>query len=196
MIYIEKFLSAYDIAAPVGSVAIFLTIISAFYALFQCFLGYKLRKVWVTIIGFLIGLIVGTSIPIMLINSPQKLIISIAIGLVVGFILGFIAFKLYKVFIFIWVGLIGFIFISALFPQNLAWLGIIMGIISGVLIGLLAVKLLRPTTIVMTALTGGFSAASHIFALGHLDNQTTFIICACVLVVVGAVVQFATTKKN
>ena len=81
-----------------------------------------------------------------------------------------------------------------------AWLGHVAGLVLGVLAGVLVAKLTRPAIILLTAATGGFSAAKSAFLLAGADTQASnsaFWAMAAVglaAFVLGAVFQFRSTK--
>lgn len=71
------------------------------FMLLTCFFGFLMKKIWISVLGVLIGFTLGALIAV-LINQGAALII--IFGLVLAIIEGVIAFKLYRVGMFIWTG--------------------------------------------------------------------------------------------
>ena len=61
-------------------------------ALLNCFLGYRLKKLWISMIGFLLGIAIGAGITALF--SENKTVI-LAAGLVVGILVALLSFRLY-----------------------------------------------------------------------------------------------------
>lgn len=182
---------AESIAAVGGVVLAF----SAVFALLNCFFGFRLQKLWITLVGFLIGFVLGMIPCLLWIHSEHALAIATVVGLVVGVLIGLLAYKLYRVGVFLWVGVLTFGFVANLFPEKLAWLGIVLGVIAGVLVGVLALRFLRPVVIVTTALSGGMTAAQDFLRMFDVTQVLIVLGVGLLLAVLGMVVQFATTKR-
>ncbi|MFR8256494.1 MAG: hypothetical protein ACLVAA_08680, partial [Ruthenibacterium sp.] len=115
-----------------------------------------------------------------------------------GAVLAALSFRLYLASLFVFS--LGLVWMSACWLIPSHWAGHVAGIVAGVLAGVLVVKLTRPAIILLTAATGGFSAAKSVFLLLGLDAQAgsgMFWAMAAVglaAAVLGAVFQFRSTK--
>lgn len=172
-------------------------IIAVIFSLAACFFGYRLLKIWSTIIGFIIGLIIGGTLADFF--SKGNLWITIGVALVVGIILGVLAFFLYKVGVFILVLIESVALISNILTTLISNLSgtiiYIIAIVLGILIAILAIKLMRPVVIVVTALNGGSSIVSALIRFGLVSNNLILLIVFAVIAVAGMVVQFLTTSR-
>ena len=72
---------------------IFKTLLSfgVIFALLQCFFGYRLMKLWITVIGFLLGFTV--SFVAAVIFTSDDLTMPLVLGVIVGLLSGLIAFR-------------------------------------------------------------------------------------------------------
>ncbi|MEF9970165.1 MAG: DUF4203 domain-containing protein [Ruthenibacterium sp.] len=135
-------------------------ILTILWALLHCFFGYKLQKIWVALMSFLVGSVLGYIIAAMF--SPPTWVPWIA-ALALGVLFVFISFKLYLVGVF----LLSFVLFavcvqSVITNQTAMWIVIVAG---GILIGVLAVKFTRPVLIFATALGGGLTAAKNLLIM-------------------------------
>ena len=179
-----------DFMTKFGQVAV---VFSVAFALLQCFLGYRLLKVWVTVIGFLVGFALGFGISSVLIKGEAYL--PAVIGLVAGILLGLIAFKLYLAGVFVFCGFIAFAAVRTIpLPDEQVW-NIVLMVLA--VAGILAVKFSRPCIIAITAVSGAFNAVhslkTPIPVLG--SNYALGLVVTLVIAALGIAVQFATTKE-
>jgi hypothetical protein len=118
-------------------------------ALAHCFFGYRLLKLWLFLAGLALGLASGYGAG-MRMNLGQTP--CILIGVVLGLALGFLAFKIWKLGVFLLCGGMAYLFGAVWIPQW--WLTALVAIA----VGILAVKFVRPVVILSTGLSGGSSA--------------------------------------
>lgn len=178
-------------------------VISMIFSALGIFLGYKLTKLWSTLIGagigFFAGYIIGTAIWG---NSGAGFIA----GIVLAVILGAIAFFIYKAGIFLLCGVSAFslVFTALSTLIDIPVLTLIVSIVVGIIAGVLSIILLRPFIIVTTAISGSFGFAGSLFALFPAATQSTrilglswpILLVGAILSIIGIVVQFVTTKKH
>ena len=164
-----------DFMTKFGQVAV---VFSVAFALLQCFLGYRLLKVWVTVIGFLVGFALGFGISSVLIKGEAYL------PAVIGLVAGFIAFAAVR---------------TIPLPDEQVWNIVLMvlAVAAFVVAGILAVKFSRPCIIAITAVSGAFNAVhslkTPIPVLG--SNYALGLVVTLVIAALGIAVQFATTKE-
>ena len=165
--------------------------VGGLFALANCFFGYKLQRVWITLAGFFIGLVLGFLMGIGFgLDAGPALLIGVALGVV----LGLVAFKVYRVGIF----LMGFTAVYSMFYSliPLQWLGIVLGIAGGIAAGVLAVKFLRPVIILTTGVGYGLSAGQMLLSLFHITSMAVILPVGGALALAGVIVQFSTTKAG
>ena len=180
-------------AATVGTA---LLIIYAIFALANCFFGYRLKRVWITLVGFLIGFFLGLIPSLILIDSEAVVIIALAIAIVAGVLIALVAYRFYKVGIFVWVAFMTFPVVSSMFAGKLQFLGVILGIAAGIIVGILSLKYLRAVCIISTSVNGGILAAQNILALFNIFQIGIILAVGAVLAVLGMLLQFHLTKPD
>lgn len=168
---------------------------SAVFALLNCFLGLKLIKTWVAVVGFLIGFILGFTISLSFLDNAG---ICVVIGLAAGLLLGALAFIIYKAGVFLFCMVLTFTFVLALVPKEWpGWIGITLGIVLGLGVGVLALLFMRPVIILSSGISGSFSAVSTMVPLfGIPGGMVTVWIAGIVIAAAGIFVQFKTTSKK
>ena len=87
-------------------------------ALLNCFLGYRLKKLWISMIGFLLGIAIGAGITALF--SENKTVI-LAAGLVVGILVALLSFRLYLIGVFFYAVLSAYPLIAGLIGKELWW---------------------------------------------------------------------------
>lgn len=167
-------------------------------ALLHCFLGYRLLKVWISVIGFLIGFLVsfGTAMHFL----DDKTGICVLIGIALGVAVAFLAYKVYLLGVFLLCGGMTmaavYLFMTGNWPGLESWIPLLVSGLSGVLAGVLSVMFTKPLIILTTGINGGLSAGTMIFeVLGIVNPVAQWILCA-VIAAAGTVVQFVTSGKS
>ena len=168
---------------------------------FVCLFGYKLKKIVFFIAWFLIGYtlmsrfmpFINESVPAIAESSLWQFILPIAGGLLLS-LLGFSIEKLC-------VGLLAFFTTLAIAINQFGVSGEVIGIacILGVILGAVAVNMMKPATIVITAIAGSFVVTDAILSLfpsigGRGSMYALLMIVG--IAIVGAVFQFTNTKHS
>ena len=174
-------------------------------ALLYVFFGYKLLRVYISLLGFLIGLVIG--VVLCAVFDLQNTTAVIVIICVCAVALAALGFWLYKAGLFVMI-------VLSLFPVILSvvsdfatikpvfmWIG---SILFALLLAILAMFFVRPVVIIVTAFSGGLSIASlvvnnllpEIAQVNTTDGARIFmLIIGGVIAVLGIYFQFMTTKS-
>ena len=160
-------------------------------ALLNCFLGYRLKKLWISMIGFLLGIAIGAGITALF--SENKTVI-LAAGLVVGILVALISFRLYLIGVFFYAVLSAYPLIAGLIGKELWW-EIALSVIAALLIGLLAVNFVRPVLIIVSAVGGGMQVSQIIMGWIAMENPWGLYGVAAGLALLGMLVQFRSSKE-
>ena len=162
-------------------------------ALLNCFLGYRLKKLWISMIGFLLGIAIGAGITALF--SENKTVI-LAAGLVtlVASLASLISFRLYLIGVFFYAVLSAYPLIAGLIGKELWW-EIALSVIAALLIGLLAVNFVRPVLIIVSAVGGGMQASQIIMGWIAMENPWGLYGVAAGLALLGMLVQFRSSKE-
>lgn len=162
----------------------FLAIPLVYYAI-ECFFGLRFFRIKCAIVGFTggtsAGLLLGNAM-----NCSEG--VRLALALVIGVLFAFVSFKVYKFGVFFTTALVGF-------PLGAMLGSVVVGLIVAVAVGILAVFLTRPAIIISSALSGGTGLASCIFAMLNYQNETLLYMAGLALCIIGAIVQFRTSKS-
>lgn len=160
--------------------------ITFLFAVLQCFLGYKLFKFWIAVWGFFIFGILGLTIGGIAAESSQA---GVIIGILTGVLGAFIAFKLYKVGVFLLCGFMGFI-MGYIAAESAA-----IGIVVAIVVGVLGVFFIKPVVIISTSVSNGLVAGSSLARVFNNTDSTVHLVLGILFAVGGIVVQFMTNKK-
>ena len=161
--------------------------------------GYKIKKVAFFVIWFLLGYIAtGYLMPI--INGAVAEIASSpiwqsALPIGGGLLLALMGFMIEKI-------CLGGVCFGLVIMMTAQYFGTEMqtmaiGGVVGVIAGGLAVMMMKPATIIATAVAGGYALTLAILALApELDGKTLFWPMIIGFAVVGAVIQFISTRRD
>lgn len=159
----------------------------------NCFLGYKLFRKMVAIIGAIaISLLLSAGYAAFKTwrGSESSFFIMIAlavIGIVIG---GFVAYKLYLAGAFCMgfvTGMTGGAIVMRVADQNSIMIG---GVIAGLLMGLLAVDLYKHAIIVMTSINGSMLIAISMAVLLKKADPSFVLKTAIIMAFIGIIVQY------
>ena len=168
--------------------------------LLQCFLGYKLFRIWCGIVGFFIGVLLAIALATtgILHESNVADLISVLLIIVLGTTGALIANKVYLVGLFIYafsaVFIIGFVLTAVFTSSLLACL--VVGILAGTAMGVLVVIHRRFWIILMTSIQGGLSVCTGLMLVMQSTELGFAFILPPVLSVAGFFVQYFFDKKD
>ena len=156
-------------------------------AVLTCFFGVKIFRIWMALIGFLTGCVIGFYIPV---NALQLSVgVGLIAGLIVGIVLAVISAKIY---------VISVMFASWLFsatamvvilqPKTWLWMLVCAGI--GIIPALISLKFAEPMVIIATGMLGGITVAAKGAELLGFSEQIIVWIVGLVAACFGIMVQF------
>lgn len=173
-----------------GTVVVVITIV---LGILNCFLGYKMLKFWVTLIGLVIGGIVGYSIGAGIGGDSQ--IIPIIAMLVGGIIVAAIAFKVYLGGVFILCGGLTYLFMNNWLKPETVLIYLIC-IAAAIAVGVLGTLFVKPVIILSTGILGGLSVGGGILELFNMQESPYGIWIGIAIAVLGVIVQFLANKNR
>lgn len=156
-------------------------------AALTCFFGVKIFRIWMALIGFFAGFVIGFYIPV------QALQFSTGIGLIAGLILGIvlavISAKIYVVSVMFasWLFSVTALLVI-LQPKTWLWILVCAGI--GIIPALISLKFAEPMVIIATGLFGGITVAARGAELLGFSEQIIVWIVGLVAACFGIMVQF------
>lgn len=162
------------------------------FALLNCFMGYRLRKVWGCILGVLAGAGGGAAAGYYFLQDQMLALVCGAAG---ALFLGLLAWLLYKFGVFVMCtgllyGMILSLFSDASMTQH------IIALVIGVFGGTLALGYEKQMVVGITALCGGMGGIHLLLAMTGKDAGAGEWILGLILAVIGAVIQWAPFMKD
>ena len=165
-------------------------IVSLIIGILSCFMGYRLHRIVVMVIGFYFGYKIGDIfLPQVMSDASLIPIISVIIGIFVGYM----AFSMYLLGIFVLCFMVAYTICGSFI--ELEMLKIIIGAVAGVIVGIIGVNYVRPIMIILTSLIGGFLISGSGLDLLNIDNTVIYILIGLVLAILGALAQFRNKEK-
>lgn len=151
-----------------------------------CFMGYRLLKLWICIIGCGTGFLSGFLVSRIFLESIW---LCIGIGVVLAVILAVLAFRFHLAGIFLLCAAAMFLVTKVLFHGEEWWIYLICGIAAAAA-GVLGICFAKPMLITVTGLCGGFLAAGGILSAMKIDEMTVRLVFTAVLAAAGIWFQF------
>lgn len=169
-------------------------VISLIVSILQCFFGYKLYKLWISLVSALIFAGIGVGIVTANGMSENAIIGGAIAGAVLGALIGFF---LWRVGFFLLVLSMVFLVVAGIcFAQGMESLSIIIALAVGLICAILAMVLVKPILILYTGITGGFAAAESLLVLFEIEWKYFIPLIGAVLTVAGVIVQFLTNRRR
>ena len=194
-------------AETVKSALAILGVILAIPGAIQCFFGYRVLKLYISLMGFLVGVLGFSIIGVLATGSMGS---GLLIGLLGGALMAFVAFKLHKLAVCLINGANAMLAMTILgFASGVEYAlrclepaaieehtgaGLIVGLVVGVIVAVLTAILYRPVVILSTALQGGVFLGSGLCMLLFAMDQCLTAILVCTLL--GAIFQFYNTRAE
>lgn len=162
-------------------------------ALLTCFFGFRLRRLWYSLLVFALGALLGFAVSKLFL--PEKLWLCLLIGLGVGLLAAGFTFRIYKAVVFVLAFCCVFALVGEVLGDIRPVLSVIAAVVLGVLAGILAARFQYPLIVILTSVTGGWRAASGLRRVIPAMTPQFMLILAGVLIAAGLIVQFVTTKN-
>ena len=183
-------LIAPDLSEPMAMASLYGSIA---LALLTCFFGFRLRQLWYALLVFAIGALLGYGAARLFV--PDKVWLCVLIGLGVGLLAAAFTFRIYQVVVFLLAFGCVFAMVGEVLGDLYPVVSVIAAVVLGVIAGLLAARFQHKVVILLTAVTGGWRAASLLRRCVPSMTAETMLIVAGALMVAGAVFQFVNTRK-
>ena len=162
-------------------------------ALLTCFFGFRLRRLWYSLLVFALGALLGFAVSKLFV--PEKLWLCLLIGVGVGLLAAGFTFRIYKAVVFVLAFCCVFALVGEVLGDISPVLSVIVAVVLGVLAGLLAARFQYQVIVIITAVTGGWQAASGLRRVISSMTPQVMLIIAGVLIAAGMLFQFLTTKQ-
>lgn len=167
-------------------------------ALLGCFCGFRFCRFFISLSGFILGLIIGYGIG----AGPLQLKIPLVLlaALAGGVILAIFAYRIYQVGIFIFAYLMAFILAASFLPLR-GSLQFLICTVAGLAVGALALRYIKAVIIIASSLAGGIYAGELLTTLGRelsLPYLRTMapVMLSLILILLGIGIQFLTTRHS
>lgn len=163
-------------------------IIAILIGLLFCFAGYKIQKLLITIVWFIIGVVLANKIGGYFIDSRNLLIV---VEIITGIIIGSVGFKLEKLALSIAVAYLVYITIGPYITGFEPGLTLIIHAGISLLIGILATFFIRPILIIVSSIAGASIIKMYLPAIVTLSSNVLLIVTV-VIAILGILAQFKT----
>lgn len=163
------------------------------FSLLNCFFGYRLRKLWNVIAGFLAGTAAGFVLCnyFGIASAPLTLLAALGCGLVCAVL----AYLLYRLGLFLLCACLTiFVLFRLLNPSTAAVYGICL--ILGAVVGIFALLKERLTVSLATAIGGGWASAEFLLALTGSNSSFFPVILTLIFAFLGILVQLKPWKSR
>ena len=172
---------------------IWLVYVTIATGLLSCFLGYKLLRIWMAVMGFIIGMSLGYFLSI---DQVKNVAITILIGFILGLLIGFIAYRIYLLGVFLIAFSMTFLFIGQLLARynEPSWLWLALTLVISAVVAGLAIKFVKSVIIISTSLNGATSVMVGVFSVMTIEAEGTLLVAILLLALLGMMVQFFTNK--
>lgn len=184
---------AMNLGSIIGGIIAILAIPVIIWNLLICFLGYKLFRIQLIVMGFFFGSVIGWPLGALM-GGPT---IGRLLGLILGVLAAWLAYKVYLAGVFICVCLSSTSIFTLLFSfisGNFHSATVLISLLLGIVLGVVCVIYNQTIIILYTAITGGMSTGL-ILAL-VLASPFLGIAIGIVLSVLGAWLQFKLEQKG
>lgn len=164
----------------------------AVFSALNCFLGYRLRKVWSCILGIGFGGCGGTAAVYLILHDRTLAIMG---GAVCALLFGALAWVLYKFGVFVMCG--GLVYATVIFLMNEPSLEqCLIALVAWVFAGTLALGYEKQVVVAITAFCGTYGTIHMVFFMTKIDTRAGELILTLVLGIIGAIVQAAPFFKG
>ena len=169
--------------------------VSIALGLVGCFLGYKLLKIWMALVGFAIGMTLGCYFSY---QHVANVAIAVLIGFLLGVLLGFIVYRIYLVGVFViaLVTTLGFVGQLLAHYDEPGWLWLIITLVLAIVVAILATRFVKPIIIISSSLNGAVMVMMGTFKVFQTDASNIMLLAALLLAILGIMVQFFTNKNT
>lgn len=182
----------HSISAFLMEYGMYLTLAGLVFCLLNCFLGYRLRKIWNIFVGFLTGSAAALSLCMHFDISFRW---ALAASLAGGIICALLAYLLYRLGLFILCfGLTVSLLIQLLPAASTTVLAVFL--IIGAVVGGLAIAKERVTVSLVTAIGGGFGSSLLLLSLMGQGRSLLLILLTALLSFLGILVQLKPWKDR
>ncbi len=182
-----------DLTQNLGQIGRILLMVVLVAGLLNCFLGYKLLRLWVTLVGLIVGGIGGFFVGYRYLDLDM--ILNVILAGVAALVVAAAAFYIYKAGIFLLCGAIGMVIgIYVIHPRSSLAFFICLMIAVGV--GALGIVFVKPIVIVTTAVQGGLTAGLALVQLLYLQQTIYGDLLGIGIVVLGLLFQILTNLHH
>ncbi|MEE1192682.1 MAG: hypothetical protein UHO63_10155 [Blautia sp.] len=162
------------------------------FAFLNCFMGYRLRKVWGCILGILVGAGAGAGAGYFIL---QDKIMALVCGMAGALILGLLAWLLYKFGVFFMCTGLVYFMITSMF-EDPSMKQHMIAIVIGVFAGTLALGYEKQMVIGVTSICGGIGGIHLLMKMLEKDAGAGELLLGLIMAVIGIAVQAAPFTKG
>ena len=195
----ENITTIYELAKQLGLIDAFFDIYGKYIwtaglilALLNCLFGYKLRKLWGVLFGFLVGAAAGLGLAFYLKQSGK---VALVAALAIGIFFALLAFLLYRLGLFFLCAGLSAFFLWQLLPFHTGP-ALIVYLVIGAVVGVLALAKERLTVSLATSIGGAWGTAWFFSQLTGHHQLILLIFITIALSLLGIMLQLKPWKDR
>lgn len=178
--------------AAIGKIGTMALVMILIIGVCNCFFGYRLMKLWLLLLGVLLG---GTLGYVLSQGFTENRLLSTVIAVAAAAVCGGLSFWIYQAGVFLLCCIGGTLVFSFLFRPTTS-LFFFICILLGVAIGFAGVKFVKPIVICVTSILGGLTMSAVIVRLMGLKEIYPGIFLGIILAAVGFAFQWLTNRTK
>lgn len=162
------------------------------FAILNCFWGYQMMRLWMSIIALAIGGLAGAYFGLKTFDSKNTIFI---VAVVSGLVVSMLANLVYRLGLVVLCGGIVFLTFELLFP--VAAMGVHMGFVAlGIVSGIMAFEYEDIVVTWVTGICGGLASVRTLFILIKWDNIFAAIVVGAIVAALGIRFQYGRLRKD
>lgn len=172
---------------------VFMSAIGVILSTLACFVGYRVQKLWIGVLGFVIGAVGGSYAALHFVDNS---VVEMLIAIVAGFFVAVIAISIYMIGLILECFFFGFALAGMVVPEIVTDEQVLLIVCAaiGLVAMILGIIFTKYGVIVLTAVFGGIKLADYALCLLGMQDVMIFMIAAGVLSALGILVQILTTR--
>lgn len=167
-------------------------IIGLVIGLFLLFFGYRLKKIAITVIWFLIGFWLVSLFVDKIVADEMWQLILCGVG---GLVLGMFGMTIEKIAVFASVGFAFFMSAMNAFGPATDWTLPVICVAIGVVAGVIAVWFIKPMVIIATSIQGAQLTLTNALLLLNIAQPQWYLIAYVAIILIGGIFQWNNCKN-
>ncbi len=162
------------------------------FAILNCFWGYQMMRLWMSLIGLAVGALVGGGFALKMFDDRNKIFLA---AVVCGMAVAMLANLIYRLGLVVLCGGIVFLTFELLFP--VASMGVHMGFVAlGIVAGIASFEYEDLVVTWVTGICGGLVCARMLLMIFKVENAFLAIAAGAVIAALGIKFQYGKLRRD